>query len=89
VLSDRATFYLAILFAPLYQFTLGSARLNAPAEGRGARVLLAVGLAAAVITLVTVQEAIGFAGPGIQGLQSLGTLLLAMPLAAVLIAGSR
>lgn len=86
LLSDRATFYAAILFAPAFQFLLASRRLNEPGPQRPARVLCAVGLAAAVTTFVTVQEVTDFAGPGREDLASMAGPLIAVPLAATLVA---
>lgn len=86
LLSERATFYAALLFAPLYQFLFASRALSAAGPDRASRTLLATGSATAVIALVTVQESVGFAGPGINDFQSLAPLLLTVPLAGVLLA---
>ena len=86
LLSADARFYVPLLFAPTYQFLLASRKLNAPGPDRPARVMRAAGLATALLALVTLQEAIGFAGPGHEGIETLAPLLVAAPLAAVLIA---
>jgi hypothetical protein len=86
LLSDTATFYVALVFAPVYQFALGARMLNKPRPERPARVLEATGLATGAMALVAVQEAVGFTGPGRVGIDALAALLIAMPLAAVLVA---
>jgi hypothetical protein len=86
VASERAAFCLALVFAPAYQFLFASSRLNQDVPERPGRMLRATGLATAVMALITVQVATGFAGPRHEGIQSIGTLLIALPLAAVLVA---
>lgn len=88
-ISETAAFYVGLLFAPLYLFVFGAAKLNEPGEDRAARVLRATGLAAGVLTLVTVQVAAETLAPGKSSVGEFARLLIAVPMAAVLIASER
>ena len=88
-ISEEAAFYIGLLFAPLFLFLFGADELNRPGQDRAARVLRATGLAAGLLTLVTVQVAAGTLAPGTSSYGELGRLLIAVPMAAVLIASQR
>jgi hypothetical protein len=84
-------FYLALVFPVAYQFLADAESLNVPKEGREARVLSVVGLATVPLTITVLLVALGFARPGASGpLQSfvgdVGSLYLAVPFAAMLVA---
>jgi hypothetical protein len=84
-------FYLALVFPVAYQFLADAESLNVMNEGREARVLSVVGLASVPLTITVLLVALGFARPGASGpLQSfvgdVGSLYLAVPFAAMLVA---
>lgn len=84
-------FYLALVFPVAYQFLADAESLNAPGEGREARVLSVVGLASVPLIVTVLFVALGFAHPGATGplqsfVGSVGSLYLAVPFAAMLVA---
>jgi hypothetical protein len=86
-----ALFYLGLAFPVAYQFLADAESLNTPREGREARVLSVVGLATVPLTVTVLFVALGFAHPGASGplqsfVGSVGSLYLAVPFAAMLVA---
>jgi hypothetical protein len=79
-------FYVALIFPAAYRFAFDAQSLNRHAPDREARILVAIGLAAAFLVIATVQIDSGFLSPASLGTGALGRLLLAAPFAAVLVA---
>lgn len=81
-------FYLALLLPTFYGLTLGARQLNRLDRHRTARVLGFVGAAAGLLAISLVQLTSGLAGPGRLAGGEIGRLLLAPPLAAILVAAA-
>ena len=79
-------FYVGLIFPAAYRFAFAARSLNRARPDREARLLIATGVAAALLTIATVQIDSGFLSADTLGMGQLGRALLAAPFAAVLVA---